>query len=101
MKNPFFQHLSYFCFMTKLKCIVFLLLFFIAGLLSSQNIARIDSMKVALKSETNDTSRINTLIAISKEYQSYLIQLSLDYSAEALKESDKVNWDQGKATSLT
>ena len=78
-----------------MKIIIFFLLFLLSGMLSAQNLAVIDSLKTILTVTSADTSRINVLIDISKEYQSSNPELCLQHLNKALKESRRIKWDKG------
>ncbi len=60
----------------------------------------IDSLKIALKKEQNDTSKINLLNKISWNLAPIDFEKSITFADSAIRLSEKIDWKIGKAKSL-
>jgi adenylate cyclase len=59
-----------------------------------------DSLNKALKNASEDTTRVNILNELYKEYQSAYPELSLKYAFQALELAEKISFNKGMGSSL-
>ncbi|MGQ0828854.1 MAG: tetratricopeptide repeat protein [Bacteroidota bacterium] len=79
---------------------LFLLIFFLASG-RGQNIAKVDSLLQILKGRQPDTAKVNALIELSREYLKIGdVSKIAECSNQALKLSENIKWEKGKAKSL-
>ena len=82
--------------MKYLKLIQFLFLFFLIGQSFAQT-SQIDSLKSTLRKLEDDTSKVNTLIAICQQEYRQNQEDAILYGHKALVLSKKLNYGKGKA----
>ncbi|MCX6269809.1 MAG: tetratricopeptide repeat protein [Bacteroidetes bacterium] len=61
---------------------------------------QLDSLKRVLASETDDTNKVNTLLALSKQYYNSAPQEAINYSIRARNLAQQLNFQRGVAYSL-
>lgn len=82
--------------MNKHKMLLGFFLILISILVVAQN-AETDSLKAILQNEKEDTSRVETLLSLSRRLYITRPQEALDYTNEALTLSEKLNYKKGVA----
>ncbi|MCP3929249.1 MAG: tetratricopeptide repeat protein [Bacteroidetes bacterium] len=80
--------------------VIFLHPFYIHPSLNAQTLSKVDSLEGLLKQEIDDTTKINILNDLAWNYRKKDYQKSLDYAEQALRMSNKANYQYGEAQSL-
>ena len=85
----------------KPYCIFLLLIFlFVTSVCIAQDDSKVDSLKKAVVSAPEDSTKVNTLIKISGEYLATDVDQALKYANEAKDLAEKIKFHEGKAWAL-
>ena len=83
---------------SKLKYLLCIVSIFVGHSISSAQVNKLDSLFAVLKT-AKDTQRVNVLNVLAKEYQDSDVDISFQYSQEALALAVKFNFKNGIAKS--
>jgi two-component system, NarL family, sensor kinase len=80
-----------------MKWILFLIL--VTGIYANAQNRKIDDLKLKLKTSKNDTAKIETLIALGRQYSYFFPDTAIAYFDQGLALSRKINYEPGELLS--